>query len=167
MSRIKVLTVLGLVIFVLCGCSRSSANRSGQTDRLRVLEARCARLEQDYRTVATARDQVRKQFDVAQGELTQLRKTVETHQNHEQEREELRRQVEKLQQTLDQRTGERDTARRDLVQRTSERDLLQARQARMVEGVTKQMQQLQSLLEEANSTTGSASQLGLLNAEKP
>jgi septal ring factor EnvC (AmiA/AmiB activator) len=94
--------VVVLVALVgLWGCARGPANATGQADRIRTLETKCARLEEDYRAVASARDQARKQLAAAEEQRGQLQKELVQHKAALKERDALRQQVET-------RTGERD-----------------------------------------------------------
>lgn len=114
----KVLSVMLVVILGLWGCARGPAGNSPQTERIHSLESKCSKLEDDYRSVAGARDQARKQLAALEAERTRLQKDL----------------AEK--QTLIQ---ERDALRQQIVARTSERDTLQSRCDRLKKG-------LQSLL---------------------
>ena len=97
----------------LWGCSQSGAPNSGSAG-LRKLEARSARLEDDFKTVAAARDQARKKIAVLEEQRAQLTQQVELLERTTKERDELR-------QLLAYRTAERDNAQNHLVQFT--RDL--------------------------------------------
>src|SRR5262249_61771706 len=68
---------------------------------VRALESKCAKLEDDYRAVASARDQFRKKLALVEDERNELRKEVELFQTVVKERDELRTQ-------LAARIGERD-----------------------------------------------------------
>jgi hypothetical protein len=94
-----VMVVAGLGVW---GCAKGPANQqAAQAERIKVLESKCTKLEEDYRAVATARDQAKKRLAVLEEEKAQLQKELELHQIVVKERDELRRQLE-------QRTGERD-----------------------------------------------------------
>lgn len=95
----KVFSVTLVVLFGLWGCARGPG---AQAERVHTLEAKCAKLEDDYRSVAGARDQARKQLTALEAERTRLQKDLADHQAVLQERDELRQQVTT-------RTGERDT----------------------------------------------------------
>ncbi len=101
-------TMLGL-----WGCSQSGTPNSGSA-RLRELEAKSARLEDDYKTVVTARDQGRKKIASLEEQRAQLLQQVEVLERITKERDELK-------QLLANRTAERDTAQNHLTQFT--RDL--------------------------------------------
>ena len=95
-----------LLILAAClglwGCTRVSATNGREGERIKFLEAKVAKLEDDFRAAATARDQWKQK-------MTAL----------EQERAELQKQVPAL-------TQERDDLRAQLAARTTERDALQA-----------------------------------------
>jgi hypothetical protein len=101
------------------GCAKGPANHyAAQAERIRTLECKCAKLEEDYKAVAGARDVARKR-------VTAL----------EEENAKLQKQVTELQIVR----KERDAFRQQLEARTGERDVLQSRCDRLKKG-------LQSLL---------------------
>ncbi len=159
----KVMVVMVVMVLGLWGCSKGPANRAGQFERVQTLEGRCAKLEQDYRTAATARDQARKQAAALEEENAQLQKDLAAKAGLIKECEDLKEQVktalaerEALRQQLAARTGERDEARQVVGVRTAERDTWHGRHDRFRKG-------LQSLLDQdepqgptapANPSTG-------------
>ena len=114
----KMFSVLLVVILGVWGCARGPVGPSAQAERIHNLESKCVKLEDDYRAVAGARDQARKQVTALEGERTRLQKDLAEKQAILQERDELRLQI---------------------ATRTNERDSLQQRCDRMKKG-------LQSLL---------------------
>src|SRR5262249_49330974 len=96
MSRAnRLLAVLVVSSLGLWGCAQGPANNAAsQTERIRALETKNAKLEDDFRAALTVRDQLRKKLGQADQQLEQLQNTVR-------ERDELRQQ-------LTARTGERD-----------------------------------------------------------
>ncbi len=91
----------------LWGCSQAASPNS-QADKIKALQDKCARLEDDFKSAAMSRDQARKQLAALQEEhaqmadqLAALQKDVEAGKAVAKERDELRQQ-------LDARTGERD-----------------------------------------------------------
>lgn len=105
MSRAnKALVFLVLVVCGLWGCAQGPTNGAASQERIKALESKCTKLEDDYRAVATARDQLRKKLVAADEERTNLERELE-------------------QQTLAAR--DRDDLRQQLSTRTSERDQLQ------------------------------------------
>lgn len=90
----KAMIVILVASLGLWGCSQGPAGGpAAQAERMRALEARCTKLEEDYKAVAAARDQARKQAATLGDEKGKLAK----------ERDDLRH-------LLDSRTSERDLA---------------------------------------------------------
>ena len=94
----KVLIVLVVATLGVWGCAQGPANHPAQSEKIRSLESKVAKLEDDYRAVAAARDQARKRTAALEGDL---RKEAADRQAAARERDELRDQVKA-------RTGERD-----------------------------------------------------------
>lgn len=142
MSRAsKVMVMVVVVALGVWGCARKPANR-GQAERVKALEGRCVQLEQDYRTVAGARDQARKQAQSREEENARLRKEVAQKNALVKERDELLRRVkagqgerEQLKRQLTLTAGEREELRQQLGARTHERDTLQGRCERLRTGL--------------------------------
>lgn len=111
----------------LWGCAQGPSGHA-QAERVKGLEAKCAKLEEDYRAVAAARDQIRKKTADLEAEVAQLRAVVK-------ERDELRHQV---------------TAR------TGERDLLQQRCDRLKKGIQELLGQDEALLAPAGGPAAPA-----------
>jgi hypothetical protein len=88
----KALIVLIVAALGVWGCAKGPANQqSSQAERIKALEAKCGKLEEDYRSAAAARDHARRRLAAAEGERDLAAK----------ERDDLHKQFE-------QRTGERD-----------------------------------------------------------
>jgi outer membrane murein-binding lipoprotein Lpp len=139
---------MALVVIVaglgIAGCARQSSVPAASSERIRQLEARCVKLEQDYGTVANARDTAQKeaagvkqaqeeqgrQLEAAQAELTGLRKQ------------------------LQQRKAERDTLLAQVNERTSERDGLLQRMDKVKKGLRELLNQEEPSAAPAGSTTG-------------
>lgn len=99
MSRAnKALAVLVVASLGLWGCAQGPANAPGSAERIRALETKLAKLEDDFRAAATARDQLRKKLTSAEEARDQAANEL---QAAAKERDELRQQ-------LGARTGERD-----------------------------------------------------------
>jgi chromosome segregation ATPase len=112
MTRFSKATIVMVVTASgLWGCAQGPAGSAAQAERLRALEAKCSKYEDDYRAVAAARDLAKK---AAEMEKTRFQKELALKQEVEREREELRRQFEA---------------------RTAERDQLQARCDRLKKGI--------------------------------
>lgn len=105
MSRAnQALLVLTAAVMGIWGCAQSQGPGPSAADRLRALEVKNAKLEDDFRAVAAARDQLRRKLAAAEEQQAQLQK-----------------HVEELNSTL---TKEREDMARQLALRTSERDSL-------------------------------------------
>ena len=124
------LTVLVVATLGVWGCGQGGS--SSQAERIRALEAKCAKLEDDYRAAATVRDQARK-------------KTA----GLEEERAELQKDLEDKGKQLQLVTKERDELRQNVEVRTTERDVLQTRCERLKRG-------LQNLLGQDDAVTPTA-----------
>ena len=119
MSRAqRALSVLVVACFGLWGCAQGAANGHANTERIRGLESKIGKLEEDVRAVVAVREQLRKQLTTAERERTQLSERVESLQALAKERDQLR-------QELASRTGERDGLQNQLDQlRTGIKTLL-------------------------------------------
>ncbi|MCI0458689.1 MAG: hypothetical protein L0Z62_17160 [Gemmataceae bacterium] len=105
----KALLVLFVVVSLgIWGCAQGNGPATGSA-RLRDLEARHAKLEEDYRATVAARDQARKKVTALEQERTALVQQVERLQQVVKERDELRQQVAS-------RTTERDALHGQLIQ---------------------------------------------------
>src|SRR5438105_4478984 len=102
----KALMVVTLTTLLgLWGCAQSGTPQNSGSARLRELEARNARLEDDCKAAEAARDQARKKVHSV-----------------EEQRAQLAQQVEQLQRVV----KECDDYRQQAVTRTAERDAMQA-----------------------------------------
>jgi septal ring factor EnvC (AmiA/AmiB activator) len=97
----KLLAVLAVTLLGLWGCAKAPTVASGDAERIKALEAKNARLEDDFRTAANMRDQLKKKLAAAELQQTQMRQELEQLQ-------ETAKQCEELRQTLVVRTTERD-----------------------------------------------------------
>jgi chromosome segregation ATPase len=105
-SANKALLVLMVVMSVgLWGCAQGTGPASGSA-RLRDLEARHAKLEEDYRAAASVRDQARKRAFTLEQQRDALQQQVE----------QLTRERDELRQQVAARSGERDTLQGHLLQ---------------------------------------------------
>jgi hypothetical protein len=138
MSRSANALMLFLAAFLCAwGCSRNGGSSAGQAERVRTLEARCSRLEDDYRTAAAARDQARKQATALEEERAHL----------EEQQVRLSKEVEQVRAIA----RERDDLRQLLDTRSHERDALQER----VDAAMKTFQDIQALAGKAGSAMAS------------
>jgi chromosome segregation ATPase len=95
----KALVVLVVAVLGLWGCAQRPAPVG--LERLKSLEAKISKLEDDYKAAASARDQARKKLADAEEQRT------------------------KLQQDLEQQAKEREDLKGQVTARTAERDSLQ------------------------------------------
>ncbi len=126
----KVWVVMLVAALGVWGCARGSADgNSSQVDRIRHLEARCAKLEEDCKAVAAACEQAKQRVAALEEDNARLNKELAQD----------RKERDALKEDLAVRTQERDALKHEVESRTSERDTLQGRCERLKKG-------LQSLL---------------------
>jgi TolA-binding protein len=102
MSRAnKALVVFVVALCGIWGCAQGPTNGAASQERIKALESKCTKLEDDYRAVAATRDQLRKKLTAADEERARMEQELEHQQAIIKERDELR-------QSLNVRTGERD-----------------------------------------------------------
>jgi septal ring factor EnvC (AmiA/AmiB activator) len=95
MTRFSKATIVMVVTACgLWGCAQGPASSAAQAERLRALEAKCAKFEEDYRAVASARDQAKKSAANLEQDKARLQKELALKRDVEREREDLRKQVE-------------------------------------------------------------------------
>jgi chromosome segregation ATPase len=98
--------IVALVASVgLWGCARGPASGSAAAERIKALEFKVGKLEEDFRAAASARDILRSRLASA-----------------EEQRSRLENEVEQLQRVV----RERDELRKQLATRIAERDMVQA-----------------------------------------
>jgi septal ring factor EnvC (AmiA/AmiB activator) len=103
MSRAKqALVLLTVAVCGLWGCAQGPTNGAANQERIKALESKCCKLEDDYRAAASARDQLRKKLSAADEERVRLEQELEQQKMAAGERDELRQQ-------LNARISERDT----------------------------------------------------------
>ena len=110
----KALTVVVVAALGLWGCAQGNGGDSAE--RVRQLENDCARLKEDYRSVAGARDRLRQQVAEMEGERARLNKELAAHQALAKEKESLAHERDELVQQVGARTTERDAAQGQLDQ---------------------------------------------------
>jgi septal ring factor EnvC (AmiA/AmiB activator) len=103
-SAKSALIALIVAIVGIWGCARPPSGTADGADRLRSLEARAVKLEDDFRSAASTRDQLRKKLAAAE--------------------EQQRKAHDELEQQIQTLTRERDELRQQLTLRTDERDAL-------------------------------------------
>jgi hypothetical protein len=102
----KLLLLLVIGCLGLWGCAQGPANGSA-SERMRALETKLARLEDDFKASVSSREQLRKKLNTAEAERVQLAQKVEQLLIVVKERDDLRRQIVV-------RTTERDSAQAQL-----------------------------------------------------
>jgi chromosome segregation ATPase len=133
----KMLVVLIVATLGIWGCTQGPSPNSpaGLAERVKALEAKNSKLEDDFRAAAAARDQVRKKLAAAE---EQERVVQQEKQSVEQQIETLTRERDELKQQITQRTSERDQMVTQYEQfRKNIRDLLGQAEA----GIAKPAQQ--------------------------
>src|SRR5438128_10755680 len=98
----KALIVLVIALIGTWGCAQGPANGPASAERIRALETKIAKLEDDFRTSVSVREQLRKKLTGAEADRTTLSQQIEQLQAVVKERDELRQQ-------LANRTTERDS----------------------------------------------------------
>ena len=128
----KALGILLVATVGIWGCAES-ANPNANQDRLRALELKNAKLEDDFRTAAAVRDQLRRRV----GSLEDEQRQTKT---------ELDRQIQGL-------LRERDAFRQELAQRTTERDALYAQFDQFRHGLQNLLGQTEAVLNRSSNST--------------
>jgi len=118
----KALIVLMVAALGLWGCAQSPMSQAtAHAERIRALEAKCVKLEDDYRAVASERDKLRKQTASLETENVRLEKV----------RLQMQKEVDHLRLVMQ----ERDQLRQVVETRTTERDFLQGRCEKLKKGL--------------------------------
>ncbi|HMF12207.1 MAG TPA: hypothetical protein VKE94_07870 [Gemmataceae bacterium] len=99
----KALVAMVLGVLGLWGCAQGPAGGSAATlERIKALESKCTKLEDDYRAVASARDQLRKRLASAEDERARVQQELNVQQGVVKERDELKHQLTATQGQFDQ-----------------------------------------------------------------
>ena len=117
----KVLSILMVSFLGLWGCAQGPANSTAQADRIKALEGKCSKLEEDYRTKAVKLDGAQKQVAGLEQDKTQL----------EEQRSRMQQEVEQLKLVA----KERDRLRQEVELKTTQRDALQGRCDKLRAGI--------------------------------
>jgi chromosome segregation ATPase len=117
----KSLIVLLVAAVGVWGCSQGPGQSAAQAERIKALEIKCAKLEDDYKSAAAARDQARKKVSTLEEERAQ----IDDQTTAMQKEIEAGKLVAK----------ERDSLRQQMETRTTERDMLQTRCEKMKKGL--------------------------------
>ncbi len=109
----QVLVVAVVATLGIWGCAQEQSHNSGSA-RLRALESKNAKLEEDFRAVVAAREQLRKQLLTAQAQQAHLSEQIEQIQVISKERDELKQQVSVRTQERDALQGQFEQFRKGL-----------------------------------------------------
>ena len=116
--KLQVLSALAMAVVCIWGCAQGPSGPVSESERIKALEAKYARLQEDYRAAASARDQLRQKLAAAEEMTTQTRQELDLMNEVAKERDDLKQQVLV-------RTVERDSAMGQFEQfRTEIRKLL-------------------------------------------
>jgi len=116
----KALILLVVSTIGLWGCARGPVSGSGSPERIRSLESKVSKLEEDFRAAAAARDQLRNQLAAVEEqrallekERDDLRQQVVTRTT---ERDSLQVQYEQFRKNLRSLLGQAETAANKVIQ---------------------------------------------------
>jgi uncharacterized coiled-coil DUF342 family protein len=112
----KALALAVVAALGLWGCAEGQGNGGAAAERVRALENKCAKLEDDYRAVASARDGLRKKLTATEEERVRLHQDLAAKEAVVKERQALAKERDELAQQVSTRTGERDAAQAQLEQ---------------------------------------------------
>jgi chromosome segregation ATPase len=99
----KALVVMLIGVLGLWGCAQGPASSSSASlERIKALEGKCTKLEDDYRAVASARDQLRKRLAGAEEERARVQQELNVRQGVVKERDELKGQLAATQAQFEQ-----------------------------------------------------------------
>lgn len=94
----RAIAVLIVGLFGLWGCSRAPSNDGANAEKLKTVETKLARLEDDFRAAASARDQLSKKLIAAEEARTAMTAQLER----------VTREMKAKEEQLATRTNERD-----------------------------------------------------------
>jgi chromosome segregation ATPase len=113
-SANRVLAVMVVASLGLWGCARGPATVSATPERIKALESRIAKLEEDFRAAAAARDQLRQRLAAVDQEKAQLQKDKDDLQQQVSarttERDSVQAQFEQFRKRIRSLLGQADTA---------------------------------------------------------
>jgi septal ring factor EnvC (AmiA/AmiB activator) len=109
----KGLLILLLVMLGIWGCAQGSSG-AASAEKIKLLEQKVSRLEEDFRAAAAARDQLRKKLADAEQVTAQLKDEVEALRPVVKERDDLRVQLKARTQERDAVTTQFDGVRKSL-----------------------------------------------------
>jgi chromosome segregation ATPase len=90
----KALVVMVIGVLGIWGCAQGPANSTSTSlERIKALEGKCTKLEDDYRAVASARDQLRKRLAAVEEERARVQQELNLRQGVMRERDELKQHL--------------------------------------------------------------------------
>ncbi len=146
-----------VVLAGVWGCAGRTDPNAGARERIRVLESRCQKLEQDYRGVASTRDKIEKQLAELKAENARFKAAIEQQNTLVKERDEL---AEQLKTALAQLESSKSEALRLAAERDELKSLNQLRLAER-DQLNQRVERLRKGLEELLSTAASPTAVGL------
>lgn len=123
----KILAVLAVVMVGIWGCAQGPAG-GASAEKVKALENKVARLEEDFRAATAARDQFRKKLADTEAVAAQLRQEVDSLTPVVKERDDLQALLKVRTTERDQLTNQFDGFRKSL------KDLLGATEATLNKG---------------------------------
>ncbi|HBI45324.1 MAG TPA: hypothetical protein DDY78_21100 [Planctomycetales bacterium] len=142
----KSMIVLFAAAVGLWGCSQGPSQSAVQAERIKALETKCAKLEDDYKAAAAARDQARKKVSTLEEERAQIDEQTTA----------MQKEIEAGKLVV----KERNSLRQQMEARTNERDMLQTRCEKMKKGLQSLLGQDDALSTPARPATPVASAKG-------
>jgi hypothetical protein len=109
----KILIVLFVALVGIWGCAQGPGG-SASAEKIKSLEAKIGRLDEDFRAAAATRDQYRKKWNDAEQATAQLKQEVEALQVVVKERDDLRNQLKGKSAELVSVNGQFETFRKNL-----------------------------------------------------
>jgi chromosome segregation ATPase len=107
---------LAIILFTSAGLYGCTQQKGAPTAKLRDMEARFTKLEEDFRAVVATAEVNRKKLAQAEAEKAELTREVEELRPVVQERDDLKKEREDLRKQLAARTSERDNIQTQLTQ---------------------------------------------------
>jgi predicted RNase H-like nuclease (RuvC/YqgF family) len=104
----KSLIVLLVAAAGVWGCSQGPGQSAAQAERIKALESKCAKLEDDYKAAAAARDLARKKVSTLEEERAQIDEQTIVMQKEIEAGKLVAKERDSLHQQMEARTGERD-----------------------------------------------------------
>lgn len=104
----KALTIMLVAMVGIWGCAQGSNSGPAAAERIKTLETKCGKLENDFKAVAQARDQLRKKLAEVEQERATLQQEAAKAQLLAEDHKDLVKNHADLRQQFNTRTSERD-----------------------------------------------------------